>query len=122
MRTQIFGCLHKVQSRAMAMPTGDGQHDFVRLYLPIFEVMLKAGLGGLIFYVFVLISCLRLGYTFPFIATILMLIVFYITKGMLFHTVHMVRLAKIEGAYAIAIFVNPDLPVKGTLDVIPLPS
>lgn len=70
--------------------------DFVRLHLPIFEVVLKAGLSGLVFYSIVLLGALRSGYTFSFIAAILLFTVFYNSKEMLLLTVLLLRLARME--------------------------
>jgi hypothetical protein len=71
-----------------------GRNDFLRMHLPIFEVMLKSGLIGTLAYVVLLVRTLIVRNTFSFLSFILLATAFSNTKETILLTVLLVALSE----------------------------
>lgn len=72
------------------------RNDFHKLHLPIFEVVLKTGIVGLFFYIYLLIKSLFIKNKYVFFYGLMLFTVFYVTKEMLLLTLIFLKISEKE--------------------------
>lgn len=72
------------------------RNDFFRMHLPVFEILIKAGLFGLLFYLKILYKALKSNSIISFSLFIVLFTVFFNAKEMVLLTLLLIRLSEIE--------------------------
>ena len=70
------------------------RNDYFKMHLPIYEVIIKAGILGWSFFLFILIKNFVLRNKYAFISFLLFFMVFYVSKEYLLLTILFLKLAE----------------------------